>query len=284
MVSFEDAMAQVLALGLPLIAGASDDPPADPPLDPPADPPTDPPADPPPPTIEERLVQERERAARLEGELAALRAQPKPPAAPNKDRTLDELTAEELDVTASKIEQQIDAGEITAGRGARILGQIEAARGARLREARETRERPLRTAEGKLAEQIRKHPELRQAGSDLLTKVTAELPAVEEEFGFGPDDPRAQLIAVERIVGRLGGGSGMDGREFARRNAPTGGVGTGPAGGGDRRVTTDPVAEVEKLYPDQARYWDRLGYSADERKREAPLVLARRGRRVARTA
>ncbi len=69
--------------------------------------------------------------------------------------------------------------------------------------------------------------------------------------------------------------------EFQRRKIPTGGTGGGPAaGGGNAGGKTDPVAEVERLYPDQAQYWNRMGYSKAEREAEAPFVLRRRAMRT----
>ncbi len=225
----------------------------------------------------------REHAARLEGEIAALRAAPPPKstsgAAP---RNPADMSVAELDEMAATVQAEIDAGSVTPGAGLRALGRIEAHRLDRERQAREATERPIRTATKKLDEYISRYPDLKQTGSDLLTKVRRELNGVTEEFGFDITDPRAQLIAVERVVGghKMGG---TDASEIARRKTPVGGTGGGAGGegGGDVRKP-DPLKEIEKLYPDQIRHWERIGYSRQEMLDEAPYVLARRGTRPTR--
>ncbi len=236
----------------------------------------------------------REENARLAGELSGLRTQPRHAEPAQRrvetmtlaqvDENADTLTADELATAASSIAKKIDDSEIAAGYGARLLGRLEAVRFARQRDARDAATRPIRNAETKLAAHLEKYPELKRAGSELHGKVMAELATVADEFGFDRGDPRAQVIAVERVVGGHHLGGGMNGREIARRRTPTGGVGAGAGGDGGGGGTKDPVKEVERLYPDQMTYWRRMGYSADDMKAEAPLVLQRRAAGRRRTA
>ena len=273
--TFDEMLAWLRARGLRPIAGASDEPPADPSGDPPADPSSAPPTDPPQPAPEELLAKERERAARLEGELAALRTQKATPAKPAEDT--------KAPLTAEAIETAFAASQISDAQRIQLHSQVAVDAALRTRDEKDARERPLRSAADKLAGYVTKYPDLSVRGSELLAKVSAELPGVIADFGFDAEDPRAQVLAVERVVGghRLGGGGGVeDRREFERRRTPTGGAGSGPAGDGGRGTKSDPLKDVEKLYPDQVRFWDRLHYSEEQRRGEAPLVLARRARRA----
>ena len=274
----EEALALVRALGLRLIAGAADTPSADPPADDPP-PAPDPPADPPPPDPAEQNARLREENARLQGELTGLRAQQPTSTTPAEAKTPP--------LTAEAIETAFAASQISDARRIQLHSQVAVDAALRTRDEKDARARPMRTAADKLAGYVTKYPDLSVRGSALLTKVSAEMAGVVAEFGFAAEDPRAQVLAVERVVGshRLGGGDGMDGRDVERRRTPTGGAGSGPAGSGGRGGgTPDPLKEVERLYPEQIRFWQKLGYSEKERRAEAPLVLTRRARRVARTA
>ena len=222
----------------------------------------------------------REDRARLEGENAALRASASRPAKSDQPRRIEDLTPAEIEQTATEIAGQIDAGTLTASQGARALARLEALRLDKERGEREARERPVRRATEHVASYIGRYPDIGQAGSELHGKVIAELRGVTEDFGFTVDDPRAHVLAIERVVGGHKLGGGMDDRERMRRRVPVGGAGSG-GGGGDQggEKKPDPVKEVERLYPDQLTYWNNMGYSAADRAGEAPIVLARRGAR-----
>lgn len=230
------------------------------------------------------LARLREENARLSGEVAALRTPPKP-ADKGQPRRLEDLTPAEIEQTATEIAGQIDAGALSSSQGARALARLEALRLDRERQERETRDRPIRRAQERVAEYIGRYADLGQAGSELHGKVIAELRGVIEDFGFAADDPRAHALAIERVVGGHKLGGGMDDRERMRRRVPVGGA--GPGGGGHEPETgkkPDPVKEVERLYPDQATYWKNMHYSAADMAAEAPLVLQRRAARRLRTA
>lgn len=229
------------------------------------------------------LARLREENARLSGEVAALRTPPKP--ADKGARRLEDLTPVEIEQTATEIAGQIDAGTLSASQGARALARLEALRLDQERHQRETANRPVRRAQERVAEYIGRYADLAQAGSELHGKVIAELRGVMEDFGFAADDPRAHVLAIERVVGGHKLGGGMDDRERMRRRVPVGGA--GPGGGGPETETgkkPDPVKEVERLYPDQMVYWKNMNYSAADMAAEAPLVLSRRGARRLRTA
>jgi hypothetical protein len=278
--TFDAALAEVKRLGLHPIAGGDGSPDPEPAPEPEPDPQPDP--EPEPDHVAE-LARLREENARLQGEIAGRAAAPPPaPPKPATQRTLDDMSVDELDRARAEVEAKIDTGDLTASRGASLLGEIAAVRREKLRDARDAAQAPLRAAETKLRDYIGKYPDLGRKGSELLGKVAAELPDVVQTFGFSADDPRAQVIAVERVVAgpRLGGGSVTD---LARRKIPVGGAGSGPAGGAGATSKPDPVKEVEKLYPDQVAYWDRMHYTPQQRAEEAPFVLQRRARRIRQT-
>lgn len=197
------------------------------------------------------VAQLREEKARLEGEVAALRRLTAASTTPAAERKLDDLTPAELDTLATEWEGKIEAGEITAGRGARILGRIEATRLDRERQEQDRLDRPRRLADDKLRTFLAKYPALADNASDLVAKVREELVDAIAITGFDAKDPRPWLIAVERVVGghTPGGLPSMpDASEHARRRIPVGGGG-GPGG------STTPAPKAKT--PGEA-LWERM--------------------------
>lgn len=204
----------------------------------------------------------RERTARLEGELAALR-RPAPESPKDKaDRPIEDFSIAELDQAATDVEAKLDAGTLTNTQAMRLFGRIEAARLQRQRDDNDARARPIRKATEKLEGYLDKYPDLREPRSELMGKVRVQIRDVVDELGFSADDPRVQVIAVERVV--RGHQMGGDGREFRRRQVPTGGAsgggaGSGSGGGDGRRV--DPLKGVPQSVVD---YWQSHGWIPDD--------------------
>lgn len=268
---FDELLRKAKHLGVRPISGGSGDPDPDPEPDPEPTPDPEPDPEPDPQPEPDEASRLREENARLRGELDGLKAQPRPETK-NATKTVADIEAE--------IEAAYAAGQITDFQRIQRHAALVADVRDQERAKRDALERPVRNAETKLAAYVEKYPDLNVVGSELHGKVMRELRGVVEDFGFPREDPRAQVLAVERVVGghRLGGG--MDGKEITRRKTPTGGTGGGGQGGdGDGTRKPDPLKDVERLYPDQVAYWDRMGMSREDRAAEAPLVLARRGAR-----
>ena len=219
------------------------------------------------PTAAELRAQERERGARLEGELLAER-RARAEAGTSGPKRPEDLTAAELDEAGVAIEND---ATLTEGQKIRGLARVEALKIDRTRREREEKARPIVNAERKLDEYIDKYPDLNIRGSELLRKVSAEAGRLVRELGLADNDPRTQLLAVEHVVGghQLGGGAG---REFARRRIPVGGAGAGGgdgAGGGK----PDPLKSIPKW---QIDHWTGLGYTQAEMEAEAAFFKPHR--------
>lgn len=198
--------------------------------------------------------------ARLEGELAARREQPRPEPATPVQTYADRYN----DINARR-----EAGNLTDLQFAAMVADVrfEERRAAERRQ--EAIDAPERAAAEDLAGYVTKHPDLAVRGSDLIRKVEAELARRQVRYGDDPTSKRAQLAAVEAVVGghHLGGGT-VDNREFNRRRATPGGGG-GPAAEPETAGKTDPL---KNIHPEQMEQWKRMGYTRKEMEAEAPFV------------
>jgi len=249
---------------IPIISGGAgdtevDDPPADPPVD--DDPPADPPAD---PAADARAEADRERAERLrlEGEVRALREKTNGPGQPPS-----------FEDRQRAIEQDFASGKLTEAQRIDKLADLRVDQRLSERDAAAAQAKPVEVAGERLDALLTQYPDLNTPGSELLTKVSAQLRDL-AGLGFDPKDVRTQLLATERVVGghRMGGGTG---REFHRQRTPTGGHGGHGGGNGGDGGKPDPLKHVPKA---QVDHWKALGYTRDQMIAEAPYVKARPAR------
>jgi hypothetical protein len=214
-------------------------------LTPPVETPPEP-AQAPAPDPNELLAAERLRAARLEGELQALRSgrQAPPAHAP-------------APLTRETIENEYARGHITDAQRIEALADLRA--DARLAEwrQRDVEDRTRADANDAIQTYVTKHPDLANAQSSLIQSVNAELEAMRRRNPkIDPKDPRDQLLAVERVLGKQTP-AGPDQREWNRRRIAVGG------GGGMTPETPAPQQKpkskgediFDRLKPEIQRYF-----------------------------
>lgn len=217
------------------------------------------PSPPEPPTAEVILATEREARARLEGEVAALRAEldrrGSPPVAtpgPAAPATLP---------TLEQIEAAYQANQITAEQRQEyrhaLIARAQAAAVLAEQQAQTTRQSVERENATRLRELMDAHPDLTRAASPLLLRVQAELEVLERR-GLDPKTPASQVLAIERVVGS---GGVMDARDYARRRIPVGGTGGGYAVEPQPGTKGDPLKGLPRAFVD---FWSRQGRSAEE--------------------
>ena len=187
------------------------------------------------------LEQERAERLRLEGETrrlqAELEAATRPAPAPK-----DPLTADE-------VQRALDAGEVTQGQALRLFAKIEG-RAAALETEREREDQAaLRRANAKIAAAVVAYPALKDRNSPLMRQVDEALRVVERDEGMNPEDPRAQALALERVVGR-GKGAEVDDREYdrLRRSGGVGGFGNADDDGRGGRPQPTAKSKGERIW------------------------------------
>lgn len=190
-----------------------------------------------------QLDQERAERLRLEGENRQLRdqltAKPREPAKP-----------EPAGLTAEEVEKALQGGEITQAQAMRLLARIESRQAAQEHEAERTQQDALARATTKISRYVSQNPELKDRNSPLMRRVAQELRLVEADYGMNPEDPRAQALAIERVVGpRPGGDTVQDEREYERlrRSGGLGGFDAGEAGG-RRPHEPQPKSKGERIF------------------------------------
>ncbi len=140
---------------------------------------------------------ERERAARLEGELAALKAiqtTPKEPEAPPEPK-----------YTWKQLQAAIDKGDITLAdameykeRQFKRDAQQEA---KRLADARATEDRKVSTVHAEHERFVKAVPEVRDQTSPEFAKVAQEFQYLVKTLGWDEKDPRTEVAALRQAFG-----------------------------------------------------------------------------------
>ena len=141
---------------------------------------------------------------------------------PVKYRTLDDVEA------AFSRGDILDAERIDLRQDIRLAQQAAESR------ARAT----ITTAQERLDAHVAANPDLAKAGSDLIKAVTAELGSL-RDLGYDPRDVRAQVVAVEKVLGKGAVVAKEVPNEYARRAIPVGGAG---GGGGTDEPKKKPAA------------------------------------------
>lgn len=219
----------------------------------------------PEPSAVDLLAEARERAARLEGEIAALRAAqaPKP------------VQTAQTRYTPDQIETAYQANQITDVQRIAAHARLQAEEVHRQGEATRRRDEAARHVQAALQGYYAEHPELTVTGSALQRQVVAEFGVLaQRDPTLDPNNPATALLAIERVLGpkRI-----TDARELGRRRMPVGGVGGG-MGSGPTGAKADPLAKMPKALLAQ---WQRQGYTRAQMLEEAPYVNLDRWARVA---
>ena len=220
--------------------------------------PVTPPVEPSPPDPSALLEQERLRSARLEGELAALRAAPKAPPPPSAAPMTPEL-----------VHAAFEKGEITQLQRDLWIADYQAEIRLQHQRTLDATAEAQRRAESTLTQYLAAYPDLAKPDSALMRQVGAELQAMVREEGADAQDVRVQVRAVKSVLGAL---RTKDPRDFQRERIPAGSQSFSPGGGGPTEPKGDPLAHVS---PAQLAHWRRLGYSEAEMVAEAPFVKVR---------
>lgn len=194
---------------------------------PPADAP--PVVEPPAPTAEADAARLREENARLAGENRVLRETRRdpPPPATTPVAPVDPHAAE-----FAAIERAFAAGDISDAQRTMRLGAL-GAEATLAKHAAEALEAQVRTRDEQararssqtIAVYLQRRPGLSDPNGPEMQRVRPHLHAVAEEFGLDTEDPRAQVIALERTYGPLNRSPHVDPREFERRRHAGGGGG-----------------------------------------------------------
>ena len=228
-------------------------------------------ATPPAPTSEptpapDPVVQEREariraeaRAQTLEEELARARAaKPLEAEAPPKP------------YTAADVQAAFDKGDITDAQRIQYLARLEAQAETARQDARQREVGQQQTVGGKIDAYLSRYPDLKVAGSALVTEVWDVVQTLATEEGLDPQDKRTHLRA---LVERFGPLKGAHMALPAQRKIPVGtSYGTPP-----RREPREgsPSADPLKDVPEHIKAaWVRLG--ADLSKPETRQFYANR--------
>lgn len=201
----------------------------------------------------------RERLARLEGEAAARQAQPK------QAEPVKLYTAEEL-------QQLVDAGRLAPMQAADRL----AAQRAYVAQQESNQQRAIQERAGgataEINEYIRKMPGLIDQSTPEYRKVAQAAYDISNDLGIPVTDPRVQRRALREAFGTLDSiAETRKSREFDRRGADTHQE-SGRGVGGDSGKP-DPLKNVDKA---QLAYWDRLGYTEEQKLEEAKYYRPRR--------
>jgi hypothetical protein len=201
----------------------------------------------------------REQNARLEGELAALRAQVTTPARPEPTRPQEYATPEEVEAAYQR-------GDLLEWQRQAWHGRVQA-RLVQAHTAEETRRADVqRRQSADLAAIQGRHPDLMRPGSELYQKVSAEYQRLVERGS--PPDAATGLVAAENVVGRASG------RDWSRRAVPSGAG--GPMGGAPSAVPSQGYADVPG---DVIAYWRKTGATEDDLKAYASDWRAKQARR-----
>ncbi len=141
-----------------------------------------------------KLAAERERAARLEGELEARRQATTQPQQPAEKR-----------YTGAQLQQMVDEGRATIGQ---VLDyQAETLRLESERRAAEVVEHKLATygKQSKVENQLNEYralvPDVYQVGTANHTKAMAEFTRLVNDLGYDRQDPRTEILAYRQAFG-----------------------------------------------------------------------------------
>ena len=145
---------------------------------------------PPVPTDAELLQKERERVARLEGELTAFQRQPVAPVQPIVTPAKDSY---------QQIQTEYDEGKINEDERARRRIMIDVDRRFAENQSAVQQSAVVNSVREELAQAITKYPDLGVARSPMILEIDAELLAM-RKMGIDTDDERNQLIAVRKII------------------------------------------------------------------------------------
>lgn len=198
----------------------------------------------------------RERNARIEGELAALRAQVSTATRPQPQP--------QAQWTPELAQQEYEAGRITDAQRVDILARLGARQIVSEYDASQrVRETIVRAGDG-LQQYMRAYPALNDPTSPTMRQVAAELAQIIAEEGGRPDDLRLQLRATKSVLGALKPDTASTARQripVGGPGAPGGGAPSGPGTKGDplRDVPADVIAEWKasgaKLDDPAKRQW-----------------------------
>ena len=193
------------------------------------------------PDLAAQLESERAERLRLEGETRRLHAEVDAAARP-APTPKDPLTADE-------VQRALDAGEITQGQALRLFAKIEGRNAALDLDRERDDQAALRRANATIAAAVGAYPELKDRQSPLMRRVAEELQVVQTDYGMNPEDPRAQALALERVVGR-GKGADVDDREYdrLRRSGGVGGFGSADDDGRGGPRKPEPKSKGERIF------------------------------------
>ncbi len=191
---------------------------------------------PPAPTDAELLQKERERVARLEGELSVLTRQPVAPA---------QQTATPVKDSYQQIQTDYDEGKINDDERSRRRIAIDVDRRFEENQIAAEQISVVNSVREELGQAIVRYPDLGVARSPMILEVDAELLAM-RKMGIDTNDERNQLIAVRKIIALKE--VPMTDRRYEQTQHPIGG------GGGMSPAETPPIknednkSKGEKLF------------------------------------